>query len=100
MSFIQDGSIPPLPNPLSSDISTGEGISSSSLPPPTPSSDVLSSEEGTSTGEGTSSKLRSVEEVVASCTGTDIASLKALTRELAREAVFGKDVLSRNSLSG
>ena len=37
---------------------------------------------------------------MASCTGTDIASLKALTRELAREAVFGKDVLSRNSLSG
>ena len=27
MGFIQDGSIPPLPNPLSSDISTGEGIS-------------------------------------------------------------------------
>ena len=45
-------------------------------------------------------KLRKVEEVMGDHGGTDIVSLRNLTTALAREAIFGKEELAKNSLSG
>ena len=45
-------------------------------------------------------KLLSVEQVMRDYPGNDVALLRRLTTALAREAIFGKDALSRSSLSG
>lgn len=90
----------------------GGGISSDSPPPLPPPLSYDHGDHGPSVKEATNSSsgaadcgkktepLRSVEEVMSSCSGTDLNSLRALTRELARDAVFGREVLLKNSLSG
>ena len=45
-------------------------------------------------------KLLPVEQVMSDYPGNDVASLRRLTTALAREAIFGRDSLSRSSLSG
>ena len=45
-------------------------------------------------------KLQSVEQVMSNYTGTDVASLRVLTTALAREAIFGREEMSKASLSG
>ena len=45
-------------------------------------------------------KLRPVEEVIKDHPGTDVSILRELTTALAREAVFGREELSKCSLSG
>ncbi len=45
-------------------------------------------------------KLKTVEQVMSRYSGSDLASLRKLTTALAREAIFGRDVLAQKSLSG
>lgn len=45
-------------------------------------------------------KLHSVEYVMKSQSGTDVASLRLLTTALARDAIFGREELTKKSLSG
>ena len=48
----------------------------------------------------TSPKLQTVEQVMSNYTGNDVASLRLITTALARDAIFGRDALSKCSLSG
>lgn len=45
-------------------------------------------------------KLQSVEQVMNNYTGTDVASLRILATALAKEAIFGREEMSKASLSG
>ena len=45
-------------------------------------------------------KLQPVEQVMNNYSGCDVASLRTLTTALARDAIFGREELSRSSLSG
>ena len=74
--------------------STETAISQPSTPKPTPSTKIPPPPFKTPP------KLRKVEEVMNDHGGTDVASLRNLTTALAREAIFGKEELAKNSLSG